>query len=110
MNPGKLDRRITIQARTTTRGASGGVVVSFADDATVWAQKVDSNGREMQAAGALRAEAELVLRIRYRSTLTTQHRIYYGGQYYDILQINEEGRRASQLLQARTVASNVAAA
>lgn len=103
VNAGRLDRRITIQSLATTRGTSGGVAKTYTDEATIWAEKVETTGREFRAAGSLRAETTIAFRIRYRSSLTEQHRIYFGGKYYDILQINEEGRQESQLIQARTV-------
>lgn len=100
---GKLDRRITIQARTTTRGTAGSAVVSYADEATIWAERVDLTGGKLRASAALRADASQVFRIRYRPTLTEQHRIRYNGRSYDILQIDEEGRREGMLVQARFV-------
>ncbi len=108
IDAGRLDRKVTIQTRTTTTGASGGVVTSYATDATVSAQKVETTGRESRSAGALRAETDLVLRIRYRSTLTEKHRLYFESKYYDILAITEEGRRELQVLQARFTEGAVA--
>ncbi len=101
INPGRLDRKVTIQTRTTTVGASGGVALTYATDATVPAQKIETTGRESRSAGALRAETDLALRIRYRSTLTELHRLYFEGRHYDILSITEEGRRESQVVQGR---------
>jgi head-tail adaptor len=39
MDPGRLDRRITIQKRKTTRGADGSITSGWSDFATVWAAK-----------------------------------------------------------------------
>lgn len=39
MDPGALDRRITIQKRNTARGADGSVVSGWLTFATVWAAK-----------------------------------------------------------------------
>lgn len=103
MNPGKLDRRLTIQARTLTRDAAGGAVPSYADVDTVWAQKVETTGRESRIANQLRADTTIVFRIRYYADLTEQHRLLFEGRYYDVTQINEENRRETQLVQARTV-------
>ena len=102
MNPGSLDRRITLEAPVTTRGESGGVMVNFTAGLTRWAQKLESTGREFRAVGAVHAETTIAFRIRYVTGLTTQHRLTYEGRFYDILQINEEGRKTFQLIQART--------
>lgn len=101
MNIGRLDRKVTLQSPTETIGASGGVAVAYADEATVAAQKVETTGRESRGAGALRAETDAAFRVRYRSTLTTKYRMVYESKNYDILSIAEEGRRESQLIQAR---------
>lgn len=101
MNPGKLDRKITLQSLTVTRGAAGGAVNSFVDFATRSAEKVDTAGREFRAAGSLRAETTAVFRIRYLAGLTTRHQLVYESRAHDILEIKEEGRRVSQLIQAR---------
>jgi SPP1 family predicted phage head-tail adaptor len=100
-NPGLLDRKLTIQVKTVTRGSAGGVAEAWADLATVWAQLVSTTGREFRASGSLRAETTHAFRIRHRSDLTTQHRIVYGGVAHDIVQIAEEGRRDSMLIQAQ---------
>jgi SPP1 family predicted phage head-tail adaptor len=102
INAGDLDRRLTIQAKTITRDSAGGAIETWTDETTVWAQKVDTTGREFRAAQATYPEVTYVFRIRYNRTLTTAHRLYFEGRYLDILQINEEGRRESQLVQART--------
>jgi SPP1 family predicted phage head-tail adaptor len=101
-NPGLLDRKITIRVKTVTRGSAGGPAESWADLATVYAQLVNTAGREFRASGSLRAETTHVFRIRYRSDLTTQHRITYNGAAHDILQITEEGRHDTLLVQAAT--------
>ena len=101
MNPGRLDRKVTIQARTASRDDEGSPVVSYATEATVPCERVQYAGTQGVRSGAVRAEATLVLRIRYRSTLTEKHRLQFEGRTYDILSIDEEGRRATQLVQAR---------
>lgn len=104
INPGKMDRRIVIQVKTTTRGAAGGTVVAWADERVVWAEKVSETSTEGRRMLALRAEATVIFRIRYLSTLTTRHRIYFEGQYHDILgDPVEEGRREMMLVTAKRV-------
>ena len=91
-NPGKFDRRISIQTRTVTRGAAGGAAETYALLDTVWAQKFEEGTREFSAVRAMHAEATRAFRIRYRSDVTSQHRVVYSGQFHDIVGVNEEGR------------------
>lgn len=100
-NPGKFDRRVTLQSLAVTRGAAGGVVKTYTDLATRWAEKVDTSGREFRTAGSLREETTAAFRIRYLAGLTTQHRLVFETRPHDILEVKEEGRREFQLIQAR---------
>ena len=97
-NPGKLDRRISIQARTVVRGVAGGAGETYALLDTVWAQKIEEGTREFRAVGATHAEATRAFRIRYRSDVTPQHRVVFGGVFHDILGTTEEGRSEFLLL------------
>jgi SPP1 family predicted phage head-tail adaptor len=102
IDPGRLDRRVVIQARTNSRDDEGSAIVSYADETTVWAQKVEVNTSEARRLLAVRADASLILRIRYLASLTSQHRLYFEGKYFDVLgDPVEEGRRETMLVTAR---------
>jgi SPP1 family predicted phage head-tail adaptor len=101
MNPGNLDRQVTIQSAATTRDASGGVVLTWSDVVTVWGHKAEQGGREFRSAGTVHAEATVLITIRYYAPLTTDHRLTVEGRTLDILAINEIGRRTHQLCQCR---------
>ena len=104
IDPGKLDRRVTIQSPTHTVGAAGGGALSWSDVATVWARKLDMSSRESRSAMALRPETTLVLQIRYRSDVSANCRLYFEGRYYELTgEPIEEGRRVSLLLSAVSV-------
>lgn len=93
MRSGRLDRRLTIQAVTETRGSAGDVVETWADVATVWAEKMDEKGREYFAAAQVTAERPTRFTIRWRSGLTAKHRVVCEGVTYDVQAIDEIGRR-----------------
>lgn len=96
---GKLDRRITIQTKTETRGAAGGVTTTWGTLAEVWAEKVSTSGREFRAAQGRHLQVQLVLRIRYYSGLSENtHQILFESRSYNIVGIEEEGRREGMLL------------
>lgn len=105
MNIGSMDRRIKLQRATINRDANSSAVTTWADLASVWANKADQGGREFRAAGALLSETTTVFRIRYFSGLTSADRVEYGGIKYDILSIGEIGRRDGMTLQCATEAT-----
>jgi len=100
MNPGTLDRRITIQKRTITRDSFGDAVESWADWRTsIPARQIYRSGGESFGASEQRvATRTVVFRIRYLSLGDVldpaAYRITFGGQVYDVRAIEEFGRRA----------------
>ena len=104
MNPGKMDRRITVQARTLTKDAAGGKQETWADSFDCWAEVVTQKAAEGVAADADRATDERQFRIRYRSAIASgTHRILYQRKFYDITGITEEGRQDRILITCRAV-------
>jgi SPP1 family predicted phage head-tail adaptor len=104
MNPGKLDRLITIQALTESRDAGGGIVQTYTTEAQVWAARADAGGREFRSFGQLSAEVNAVFTIRAYSGLTTKHRIVDSGYRYDIAYVQPIDRSGYQTVQAKGVA------
>lgn len=104
MNPGKLDRRVTIQARTYAADGTGGRTETWEDTFDCWAEALAQKPTEIMAAGADRAADERQFRIRYKARLTSgNHRVVYQGAYYNILGITEEGRQDMLLLTCRAL-------
>lgn len=101
---GKLDRRLTLQTLTTTRGAEGGIVETWADLATVWAERLEETSREYRAAGARHTDISRVFRIRHRAGLGSgANRVVYESQEYDLIGVREEGRKEGLILSCREV-------
>jgi SPP1 family predicted phage head-tail adaptor len=82
---GLINQRITIQTNTPTRGTDGASLDSWADTATVWAQKVNQGSREFEAAHKVNSETTDLFIIRYRSGITTKNRVKYGTRLYNII-------------------------
>lgn len=104
IDPGKMDRLITIEQKTDASPAqttTGEPSFAWATYKQLWAQKLDVGGRERFAAAGRQAEVETVFRTRYESGVTERMRISLGGVYYDILFINEIGRREGLEIRAR---------
>lgn len=106
MNPGKMDRRITIQVRTLTKDAAGGRVETWADSFDGWAEAVAVKQSEGVTADADRNIEERQFRMRYRTGLASgTHRILYQLRFYDITSIVEEGRQNAILITCRATQS-----
>lgn len=103
---GTLDRRITLQQATEGKDAAGGVTLTWADLATVWARVAPAGGREVNTAAQEASFADTKFTVRYRPDVTPggKMRILFDARVYDILSVSEPVRRESVeiLAQART--------
>jgi len=85
---GRLNRRITIQARTDSQNTTGETVWTFADWKTVWASVEPETGTEIFASQQAQSKTTIMFRIRQLANITTKHRIKFteGGvtRYYGI--------------------------
>lgn len=102
MRIGKMDRQITIQQVTETQSSSGEAAKTWSALATVWAGVDIESGDEGTEAAGLQSRSNCLFTLRYRTDLTTKHRISYAGTIYDIVSIAEIERR--QGLEVRGVA------
>lgn len=104
MNPGKLNRRITIQSRTVTKDGAGGKIETWADVFDCWAELVKTTGKEGTAADSDRPSNEKTFRIRWKSGIEADtHRILYKLAFYDISEVVEEGVKTTLLLRATSI-------
>ena len=92
MKAGKLDRRIQIKVKTSTRDSFGAEIISYSLLATVWAEKLTVTGREFFAASQFIPEATVKFRIRFREDFDETALITYDGVDYDIIYMAEIGR------------------
>ena len=78
MRAGEMRERITLQTSTGfTRSIGGAPSRTWSTLATVWAKVVTSGGREFAQGGAEATEARALFNIRYRSDVTTEHRVAF---------------------------------
>ena len=103
-NPGAMNRRLTVLARTVSKDAAGGRVETWAEAFKVWAQLLRQSSKEAEMAGGDRGQTTTRFRIRYRSDIDpTTHRIQHGGKDYDIRGIDEEGIQDRLLLSCSAI-------
>lgn len=96
MRAGPLDRRIEIQAQTTSRSDSGEEEVTWNTIATVAAAKVELRGVERFAAKQITGSSVVTFRFRWSATtaaITTKHRVVYDGREFNVTAVREIGRR-----------------
>lgn len=97
---GKLDRLISIERNTEIVRPSGGVTRSWTTVATVRAEIVQQSTDEFLAGYGEAEKGTVVFRMRHVAGITTADRIAYGGDFYDIKQVVEIGRRYALELRA----------
>jgi SPP1 family predicted phage head-tail adaptor len=90
---GKLDRKITIQNRTTSTNALGEKTDTWATYATMWANFRTMGGKEGQGERQEVAELTNEFRIRYIPEIVPDMRILFEGTYYDIQSVSEIQRK-----------------
>jgi SPP1 family predicted phage head-tail adaptor len=93
MNAADLDRRVTLQRATITRGASGSKIETYGTLVEVWAKfTYQPQGKEGETSGLLESVQRVFIRIRYLAGLTTSDRVQYKGTTFDIISIRETAR------------------
>jgi len=86
IDPGKLNRRVTIQRRVASRDGKGARTQQSWDDVdTVWAEDVPKSSREFFRAAQVKSQMTHMIRIRYRSGVTSKHRLKLGTTVLNIL-------------------------
>lgn len=101
VNPGELDREITLQLATkSTDTATGQEVLTWDDEDTIWAQWLPSGTREFWQARQIHSEIEGVYKTYYRDDVLPDvcRIIGHDLRTYDVKPIVELGRRDGMLI------------
>jgi len=100
MNPGKLNRRVTLQHQNTVRDEVGQAKAVWTDVATVWAAVLPLRGREYFESAKVNSEITVRIIIRYRADVKPSWRVKHGADAYDIIEIINpaDGKRELQLM------------
>lgn len=98
MNPGKLNKRITLQQYVETLDKYDTPVGGdWQDVATVWAAVEPIRGREYVLLQNTQSELTTRIRIRYRPGIETSMRVLYGGRVFDIQSVIDPEERHVEL-------------
>jgi SPP1 family predicted phage head-tail adaptor len=87
--PGKLNRRLVLEAPHETTDGAGGVTRLYDVVTTLWAQVTPVSARADVAADSLGAALRTAIVIRKRSDVSTRHRLLDGARIYRILNVAE---------------------
>ena len=79
-----LKHRVTLQRETKEEDGQGGYESSWSDLITVWAEVLPIGAREKIYAMQLKSPASHKVTIRYRAGLTSNDRLVFRGNIYDI--------------------------
>ena len=94
MLAGKLNRRITIEQRSTTQDAIGQPVETWTTVAELWADIRYQRGLEAIKAGADISVVGASIRIRYRTGIDAGMRVTHGADVFNIQAVlPDAGRR-----------------
>lgn len=88
---GQLNQQITIEQRTGTKDAEGGMVDSWTDfAANLWAKvnHLSGNERSATAKGGGKLEARTEFTIYYLDGVTNKMRVKFNNKYYNIRHLN----------------------
>lgn len=96
MNIGYLDRRITLELRGSSLNAYGEPDDAWSSVGTVWAAMDHGSATGKQDLEQDVTRNAVIWRVRSSSLtrqVTPKYRVNYGGQYYNILAVQERGRK-----------------
>ena len=96
---GDRPHRITLQAKSVTRDALGGEIITWQDQDTIWAKVKALTGRALFAAQQAQSEVTASITLHHRSDITEAWRVLHGADVYSIDSIIPDGRRAFITLQ-----------
>jgi SPP1 family predicted phage head-tail adaptor len=97
----RLNKRVTLQSRSTDQDATGQPLNTWADVATVWAEVNDISGREYLAAGGVQNSAQTKITIRYRDGVVPSMRVLHGDAVYNIEAVLGRDKRTLLLMCSR---------
>lgn len=93
MRAGKLDKTITIERPVRSLGPYGEQYTGWETVATMRTQIVNGSTEEFIRGQGATTETSITFRMRWLDGVTTEHRITYEGQAFDIKETKELGRR-----------------
>lgn len=102
IRPRKLDKRVRIDTRVVSKGASGGNRETWTAGPFVWAGISNKAGKEQRstdAGGGLVAESDCEIEMRYRAGVTAENtRLVRGTTLYNIVHVDNVMEQNDRLI------------
>ena len=92
-DPGRLNRRLTLEAPTEDDDGAGGVTRSYTAVATLWASVEPVSARGEVVASALGTTVTHRIQIRTSADITLRHRFRDGARIFRIVTMRDRDRR-----------------
>lgn len=96
-----LNERVTLQAPTEVRSPTGEVTLSWADQATIWANVEGLSSRDILQAQQANVIVSHRIIIRHRTGVDVQHRVAWRGKTLEIASITDRYNRTMTELLVR---------
>ena len=100
IDPGALNRRLTLEAPVETPDGTGGVTRSYAAVATLWASVEAVAARAAVAADALGANVTHRITLRCNADITLRHRLRDAARSFRIVTLRETAQRRLLVIEA----------
>ena len=98
IDPGKLDRRITLRSDSVSTDSFGQAVRTYSDLGNVWAKVDYRTVKEGAETSRLTSVNKVRFTIRYRSDVDATTKITWDGNTYEIEGVSLEGRERYLIL------------
>jgi SPP1 family predicted phage head-tail adaptor len=98
---GDRTRKLTLQKRSVTYNDYNEEVETWNDEATIYGEKWEKQGKEADADGQIAVLQDVRFKIRYRDINEKDYRLKLGSDIYDIENKQEIGRREGWWLMCR---------
>ena len=92
IDPGRLNRRLVLEAPVETPDDAGGVTRAYSDVATLWAEVTPVATRSDVEAESAGATVTHRIRVRVGQAITTRHRLRLDARVFRIVSVREHDR------------------
>lgn len=86
---GSMRERVSIQSQAQTVDAAGAITTTWTEVTTCWARMKPVSMKQLMLAGRDESERVYSMTIRYRTDITTAHRIVWRTRKFDVQGVND---------------------
>lgn len=97
MNPGELRHQVALQSSTMTTNSFGEKITTWSTYALAWAAIKPLQGRELANAKQVHEQIDYEIRIRFRESVDSSHRILFGSRIFEVQAVLNVDERNKEL-------------